>query len=64
MLTVMRLWRSMSQKQKIVNMKIIITEEQYNNLFFRRRLFDIVNEGLFIIDNGDNYIQEQVRLRV
>lgn len=36
-------------------MKIIITEEQYNNLFFRRRLSDIMDEGLFIIDNGDNF---------
>ena len=36
-------------------MKIIITEEQYNNLTLRRRLSEIMYEGLFIIDNGDNF---------
>jgi hypothetical protein len=55
MLTVMRLRSSMSQKQKIVNMKIIITEDQYNNLSLRRRLSEIMHEGLFIIDNGDEF---------
>lgn len=36
-------------------MKIIITEEQYNNLSLRRRLSEIMYEGLFIIDNGDEF---------
>lgn len=42
-------------------MKIIITEEQYDNLFLRRRLFDIMDEGLFIIDNGDNFYGDDTR---
>jgi len=36
-------------------MKFIITEEQYDNLYLRRRLSEIMDEGLFIIDNGDNF---------
>ena len=35
-------------------MKIIITEEQYDNLYLRRRLSDIMDEGLFLIDNAHN----------
>jgi hypothetical protein len=42
-------------------MKIIITEEQYDNLYLRRRLFDIMDEGLFIIDNGDDFYGDDNR---
>jgi len=35
-------------------MKFIITEEQYDNLYLRRRLSDIMDEGLFLIDNAHN----------
>lgn len=42
-------------------MKIIITEDQYKKLLplhFRRRLMDIMNEGLDIIDNSDDFYWE------
>lgn len=34
-------------------MKFIITEEQYDNLYLRRRLSEIMDEVLFIIDIAD-----------
>ena len=37
-----------------IYMKFIITEEQYDNLYLRRRLSEIMDEGLFIIDNAHN----------
>ena len=36
-------------------MKIIITEEQYNKIALRRRLQGIMDEGSYIIDNGDDF---------
>lgn len=36
-------------------MKIIITEEQYNKISLRRRLQSIMDEGSYIIDNGDDF---------
>ena len=34
-------------------MKIIITENQYNKLILRRRLSEIMNEALMMVENGD-----------
>ena len=36
-------------------MKIIITEEQYNKLYYLRRIDKIIEEGSDIIDNGDAF---------
>jgi hypothetical protein len=36
-------------------MKIIITEEQYNKIALRRRFQSIMDEGSYIVDNGDDF---------